>query len=327
MPHVFDVSAARAGHSGHAGIHWSWVTLCGRDARDFLHRLTTVHVNALEVGQGAPGFFLNAQGKIRAYFTLWRFGDEDYAFELDAGATGAWKQELLAAIDQYTFAEKFTLSDVTALECRWVFAESDAEGASLLSALGAPVLRAGHTVAIDEEIRVCHHGSVDYGRPWISCWGRPARIAQWLERALPGATVASLSLLEQWRLAALRPAVDAEITSSTIPLEAGLTNAIAQGKGCYPGQEVIERIISLGSPARRLVRIEGDGSKPAAGEAIFNLAEPPAEVGQVTSAVKREDGGFYALGFVRKIHSKEGLEVRFGSSGSQGRITRVAPYA
>lgn len=309
----FDASAARP------AVQWSWVTISGRDARDFLHRLTTVNAKSMQVGQGAPGFFLSAQGKVRAFFTLWCFGQDDFAFEFDAGATGHWKQELLTTIDQYTFSEKITIADITALESRWIFADA--------AAFGMPSLSAGETLAIDEEIRVCHHGDVDFGRAWITVWGRPARLGQWLERALPGAQTATARELEHWRVQALRPRVDAEITGATIPLEAGLVDALAQGKGCYPGQEVIERIMSLGAPARRLVRIDGRGAAPAPGEVIFNLAEPPAEVGQVTSVAHPEGGAeFMVLGYIRKIHAKDGLEVRFAQTGSKGSITRVAPY-
>lgn len=74
--------------------------MVGPDARDFLHRLSTVDARGLEPGQGKPGFFLNPQGKIRAYFNLWCYGAEEFAFEFAAGETGRWKQELLALIDQ-----------------------------------------------------------------------------------------------------------------------------------------------------------------------------------------------------------------------------------
>jgi folate-binding protein YgfZ len=317
MTYTFNASAA--------GLA-AWVTLSGPDAQDFLHRLTTVHVRDLRVGQGAPGFFLTAQGKIRSYFTLWNFGPSDYAFELDPGQGGKWKTELLAAIDQYTFAEKITVTDVaSALECRWILDDPAGSG-DLLARLGAPALEPGQTVAVDEEIRLAHHGARDFGRTWVSAWGRPARLQQWLERALPDARAASLGELESWRVGALRPRVDAEITAATIPLEAGLTEAIAQGKGCYPGQEVIERIAALGSPARRLARIEGSGPAPRPGDKLFNLAEPPAEVGELTTVVESGEG-FAALGFVRKIHAKEGLEVRLQGSTASGRITQIASFS
>src|SRR4051794_11640092 len=105
-------------------IQWNWIELSGPDARDFLHRVTTVHVNALQEAEGSSGCLLSAQGKIRAWFTLWNLHENSYAFELDGGAAGAWKQGLLAALDQYTFAEKMTLTDrASQLECRWVLGD------------------------------------------------------------------------------------------------------------------------------------------------------------------------------------------------------------
>ncbi|MGZ3699852.1 MAG: CAF17-like 4Fe-4S cluster assembly/insertion protein YgfZ, partial [Bdellovibrionota bacterium] len=104
----------------------------------------------------------------------------------------------------------------------------------------------------------------------------------------------------------------------------GLGDAVAPNKGCYPGQEVLEKISALGAPARRLVRIDGEGAAPEIGEKIFNVADVPLEVGQLTSAAATESG-FSALALVRKIHAKEGLPVRLGS-GRQAAIVRVSPY-
>lgn len=297
-------------------FQWSWITLIGPDAGDFLHRLTTVNVRNLIVGEGAPGCFLTPQGKLRAYFTLWNYRLTEFAFEIDAGESGHWKKALLETIDQYTFGEKITVAEVP-LESRWIF--PDAEG---LAKLG--VAESMKTAAIDEEIRVCHHGEADFGRPWVTVWGRGPRLAQWLERAFPQAQSIGFETTETWRIEASRPRADLELSESTIPLEVGLKDAIAENKGCYPGQEVIEKIISLGAPAKRLIRIDGSGPVPARGEKILNLADPAAEVGEVTS-VAETSTGFVALGIVRKIHAKEGLEVRF-TTGSQGTVARVAPY-
>lgn len=310
----------------------AWITLSGPDTQDFLHRLTTADVRHLEIGRGTAGCFLNAQGKTRASFMLWRYGEAEFAFELDAGRDGHWRKELLTAIDQYTFAEKMTLTDVTGgagLECRWIFSETESESA-LLTQIGAPGLQSLGTMATDAEIRVCHHGNLQFGRSWISAWGRPGTLDPWLERALPDSHHAEPELLERWRIEALRPRVDAEITDSTIPLEAGMLDAVAQQKGCYPGQEVIERIVSLGSPPRRLALIEGQARTseevPAPGDLIENVAEAPAEVGQITS-VSADGARFLALGFLRKIHAKEGIEVRISGGKASGQVLRVAPYA
>jgi folate-binding protein YgfZ len=311
-----------------SSFHWRWATLTGPDALDFLHRITTVNTNALQIGEGANGCLLNAQGKLRAFFKLWNYGEGEYGFEFDAGTSDHWKTSLFTAIDQYTFAEKITLTDVTALECRWIFAdtESDAELGLLLGIPSDEAFSANRTLAMDEEIRVCHHGAGDFGRTWITVWGRPQRLAQWMDRQFPHAAALSAETVDGWRVDAARPWVDHELTEATVPLEAGLVDAIAPNKGCYPGQEVIEKIVSLGSPARRLALIEGSGPAPSVGSKMMNTAEPAAEVGQLTSVHAMGDR-FRALGYVRKIHAKEGFMIRIEGSPATGSLTRIAPYA
>lgn len=305
---------------------WNWISLSGPDALDFLHRLTTVNIRALEPGRGAKGCFLTGQGKIRAIFTLWQYGSQDFAFEADAGKSGSWKTALLETIDQFTFGEKMQLTAVEGLETRWLFADtaSEADEHELLTRISAPDLKENQTLAIDEEIRICHHGKRDYGRAWISVWARPQRLRQWLDRALGDAEAATNDLLEQWRIEATRPALDSEITTDTIPLEVGLIDAIAQQKGCYPGQEVVERIIALGAPARRLCRVEGSGRAPSPGTAVLN--ESGAEIGQVTSAMTIGDH-FIALAMIRKLQAKEGTPAKFPNTDQSGTVTGVAAYA
>ncbi len=302
-------------------IQWNWVSLTGPDVRDFLHRVTSADVRNLEEGSGTRGCFLNPQGRIRAYFTLWNYGPEDFAFEFDSGVSGKWKKELFAAIDQYTFAEKMTLTDLTPLsaepklECRWIFGEN----------LDIPALG---TRAIEDEIRLCHQGSLDFGRPWITAWGRGPRLNQWLERRLPDHIRVGPEHLDAWRIEAVRPWIDLEITDATSPLEVGLVDAVANQKGCYPGQEVIEKVISLGAPARRLglIELEAPASENLrSGSKLFNLADAPIEVGEITS-VTRSASTFRALAIIRKIHAKEGLEVKL-EDNARGKLARIAPYA
>ena len=68
----------------------------GPDARDFLHRLTTVNVQAMEPGDFRAGFFLNPQGKIRAAFRLACRADDSFYLEVEGGGQDAWKDALLA---------------------------------------------------------------------------------------------------------------------------------------------------------------------------------------------------------------------------------------
>ena len=81
-------------------LNWTLQEFSGPDARDFLHRLTTVNLHRLGQGDGSPGFFLTAVGKIRAYFFLGCTGEDAFVFEFDAGRDGAWAGGLAQAIDQ-----------------------------------------------------------------------------------------------------------------------------------------------------------------------------------------------------------------------------------
>jgi len=303
-------------------VRWSWVTLEGPDAQDFLHRLTTIHVKALEVGEGRPGCFLTPQGKIRVYFTLWNYRPHEYAFELDAGQTGKWKEDLFSVIDQYTFGEKLTLTDATStLEPVWIFPSAED-----LKHLEFGQLASGKTVALDQGMRICHHGSADFGRPWLTVWSTPEKLTQWIQSTESLWQSILFRTLENWRVQSLRPRVDQEINDTTVPLEVGLKETISVNKGCYPGQEVIEKIISIGSPSRKLVRIEEVFGTPLLGDPIYNLAQPPQEIGQVTTVISSEQSNAPnpILGLVKKIHAKEGLPVQFLTKPSlTGKIAQV----
>lgn len=328
--------------------NWHWVTLTGPDAQDFLHRLTTSHVRDLSTGSGTPSCFLTGQGKMRGYFSLWNLAPSEYALEFDGGPENSWKTSLLATIDQYTFAEKMTLTDMTpngtsSLSCRWIFVDASEEEA-LLQKLGAPStnrglnheLVFGATWTPQHEIRVCHHGIIDYGRAWLSVWGPSPSLTSWIDHNLPEATPVEWSQIENWRIDQARPRVGVEINENTLPLEVGLVDAIAQAKGCYPGQEVIERIIALGTPARRLVKLEisilnhdhATTRLPQPGDRIIDSTE----IGYLTSV--SEPSHTTALGFVKKIHAQEGVEVRIipkentpESPPMIAKIIRVTAYA
>ncbi|MFW5967802.1 MAG: YgfZ/GcvT domain-containing protein, partial [Persicimonas sp.] len=58
--------------------------------------------------------------------------------------------------------------------------------------------------------------------------------------------------LETMRIEAGMPRFGAELNDAYIPLESGLDHAISFDKGCYLGQEIIARLDSRGTPARKL---------------------------------------------------------------------------
>lgn len=85
--------------------------------------------------------------------------------------------------------------------------------------------------------------------------------------------------------------------AETIPLEAGLWDAVSFNKGCYLGQEVIERLFSRGRPNKRLCLLtwHGEPVPPRHG-----LRADGREAGFVTRCVPLDDGRVAALAYVRR---------------------------
>jgi folate-binding protein YgfZ len=249
----------------------------------------------MESGQCAPACFLNAQGKVESYFTLACGGPDLFWLDVECTPGKPQAEKLRSVIDRFTFAEQFGLQEETQFTHGLTRSTHDGfilEGKTLRFS----------TFGID------------------SVWG-PAAELQAIQKAEANPPLQ----LEKDRIDRLVPAVGHEITEEASPLEIGLGAAIAPNKGCYPGQEVIERIISIGSPARRLIRIEGQGS-PQVGD---SLLDGTSVVGQITT-VDLGAGTFRALAIVRKTHTKEGIELAIAakelppSPHAHGRITAVA---
>jgi tRNA-modifying protein YgfZ len=98
------------------------------------------------------------------------------------------------------------------------------------------------------------------------------------------------------RIAAAWPLMGAEIVpGETIPAETGLADvAISFTKGCYPGQELVERMDSRGSTAPRHLVVLPRRESDAPGAAVTHDGEP---IGVITST-----GTTQVLAYVKRGH-------------------------
>jgi folate-binding protein YgfZ len=127
--------------------------------------------------------------------------------------------------------------------------------------------------------------------------------------------------LESLRIEAGIPRYGQELGEDVIPLEAGLWNALSFNKGCYIGQEIVERARSRGHVNWKLKGL------------IVNAEQPPApgekavvegrEVAEVTSScVSPTLGKTIALGYVRREFSEPGTKLPF-ASGSTAEVAAL----
>ncbi len=125
----------------------------------------------------------------------------------------------------------------------------------------------------------------------------------------PGGSTVTDADFERARIRALVPLTDADFFQSpTNPLELGLFRALEAPKGCYPGQEVIEKTLSLGSPARRLCLFEWSGEAPTAGVEVQTEAGPT--LAPLTSVM-----GTVGMGIVRKTQAQLGARFTLTAPG------------
>lgn len=158
---------------------------------------------------------------------------------------------------------------------------------ALLAWLGRMIFRAKVRLAVTDDWIVV--GRVVDGKP--------------VARAMPSAKVcepvAGLWAWEALRIAAGVPRVFVDTDDKTIPNEIDLFGT-ALNKGCYPGQETVGRVWTLGRPPRRLVRLHLDGSA----EALPTLGAPVeldgVQVGFVGSSARHHEDGPIALALVKR---------------------------
>jgi folate-binding protein YgfZ len=110
------------------------------------------------------------------------------------------------------------------------------------------------------------------------------------------------------RIEAGIPRYGVDITDDNLILETGLNQAVSFTKGCYLGQEVVERIRSRGHVNKALTGLVIDGDKPpVAGSKIWSSEK---EVGTITSSIYSPAlESPIALGYVHRDHRSPGTEL------------------
>jgi len=279
--------------------HRDRVSIIGPDAASFLDRLLTVGVKTLEPGQGAPAYMLDARGRIQLAFDLYRL-DGDHVL---TDATPGHGAAIIERLDMFHFGEQLRFEPGvgahSALELH------GPRAADALAAMGLPVPEAPGDHATGQiggvDVRALRRDRT--GGPGFVLMFPPAGYADvWRAASQAGARPVGFDALDAARIEAGQPAHPEELGPHATPLEMGTMAGITEGKGCYPGQEVIERTIALGRPARTLMRLDLDGHA-AAGDTLVDGGGKPA--GTLTSVAARGPE-MVALALVKHRAAKAG---------------------
>jgi folate-binding protein YgfZ len=262
------------------------IKLTGEDRARLLHAMTTNHIQQLAPGAGCYAFFLNDKGRVLADANV--LCRPDY-FLLDVEPET--REPLYQHLDRFIIADDVTLEDAT--DATATIAVEGPAAADVMQRAGAPIPETDYSsVDWNDAVvaRLNSTGSLGFFI-FVPVSEKAALIAR-LEAA--GAEPADAEAARVVRLEHGKPRFSEDISDRFLAQEANQPHALNFSKGCYLGQEIVERVRSRGQIHRVL--------KPL----ILETKEPPApgtkleDASEITSAEYSPAlGKVVALAYVR----------------------------
>jgi folate-binding protein YgfZ len=338
VPQGYDAARARAAFLPRPGR--GKIAVAGADRKSYLHAMLTNDIATLEAGAGCYAAYLTPQGRMITDLRVFEVGDL-LLLELAGEQAGG----LLQKLDAFVFTEDVKLGDLTLAfdEVRLVGPDAPQVAARVLGGQEAATRLSAEELAAWPEYRnaraafqgamVLLAASHELGLPGFDFFIEPADTGRLLQAlAEAGAESLSEEAAEALRIEAGLPLFGADLDTTTIPLEAGIEDrAISFTKGCYPGQEVIVRVVHRGHGrvARRLVGLTVPGDVlPSSGD---TLRAGDREAGRVTSVAWSPSLGVpVALAYVGRDFAEPGTLVHVDHGGAPlpatvARLPFIAP--
>jgi folate-binding protein YgfZ len=289
----------------------AWLDLSGRgkivargdDRKRLLHAMTTNHVEQLQPGQSCYAFFLNAQGRILSDVNILCFADH-----LLLDTEPETRRKVYEHLDHFIIADDVTLEDAT--DRLATIAIEGPHAGAVLEILGAPApAEPGSFQDWDQGVvaRLDSTGAGGFFVIWPAAQ-KESLLARIASASVPAATPAEARIV---RIDHGRPRYGEEITERYLVQETGQLQAVHFNKGCYLGQEIVERVRSRAQVHRVLRRVEIDSADPPA--AGTRLQSGQADAAEIASAVFSPAlGKTVALAYVRVAFAEPGTTLDFG---------------
>jgi folate-binding protein YgfZ len=340
------------------------VSVRGGDRFRWLSGMVTNTVNDLFPNAGAWNLVLNAQGRIQGDLTVWREGEEmspqrrnpasgdpkkivgsqdrllgtpfagESGLELEIAADQT--EKLLAHLNRFIIMDDVELVPLgdeqvgeagseTAIGLTGPLADE------VLERVGLPVIAspmAGTSVEWNGwQLRILRvYGALaTHYEFWLPSAGLTKL---WSCLRTGGALPVGCERLEAFRIAEGIPVYGVDMVERDLPQETAQMRALHFSKGCYLGQEIVERIRSQGNVHRHLRPLELFGPLPAAGTEL--TLEDGTAAGQITSAAEFPlKGGrrVFALGKMRTEAEAQSQSFKYtaGANAGKAEILAVPP--
>ncbi len=272
--------------AGLVDLAWRGVIeMTGRDRARFLHGMCTNDIKKLQPGQGCMAAVVNRQGKMVAEMIV-HAAENALFLEMD-------RSNLIPTIDRLS---KFLVADDVTMRVSdsAVLGLWGPRAQALLAVKELPdfhfLMRDGVAISRNRTLGI-------EGYHLIVPTAKSGEADGILGHGVPPA---GFEAHETLRIENGFPRWGADMDDTLLPMEAGLEAlAISYTKGCYIGQEVIQRVKTYSEPPKLLVQLEVADASP--GDKITSGTD---EAGAVTSATSS-----LALALVRKEFKSPGTEL------------------
>ncbi len=283
----------------------------GADRLSYLQGLISNDLRMAPSGEGIYAAFLNQQGKVLADC---RALTTDDCFIVDF-----WeplKPKILDHLHRYLVADEVEIADLS--DRYAILSIQGPESETLLEKFvpknQQPPKTLHHSVAQigGVEIRICRYSHTgedgfDLMIPLADIESVARQLTEAASACSGGGWVGE-EAHEMLRIEAGIPRYGIDITEDNLILETGLTHAVSFNKGCYLGQEVVERIRSRGHVNKALTGLLVHAETPPVAGCKILSAEK--EIGRITSSTHSAAlNSAIALGYVHRDHRSQGTHV------------------
>jgi folate-binding protein YgfZ len=254
------------------------IAVTGGDRVRWLNGMATNNVRDLALGHGVYAFLLNAQGRIQADLYIFQRGDS-----LLVDTERGQRDKMLQLFDHYIIADDVEIADIS--DRLTALGLTGPESCNVFERAGIAVPDLAHLQFAEGGWRqktVTLLRSGEEARESWQIWIAPEHAGElWNALAKAGARPSGTAALNLFRISRGIPQFGEDIRERDLPQETGQARALNFTKGCYLGQEIVERIRSRGAVHRQFTAFGVEGTLPEPGTKI--LADEK-EVGEITSS-------------------------------------------
>jgi folate-binding protein YgfZ len=290
------------------------ISLKGNDRVRWLNGMISNKVKDLPAGQGVYAFILNPQGHILGDLYAYNRG-ESLIIDTDQSQLG----KILGLFKRYIIMDKVEVKDLDAELT--AIGLAGPRSREVLQAAGIEVPEMSPLQAITprcDGVCDCLECSLVRGDAPGECyelWISPSEAKKnWDALVAVGATPVGSEAVEKNRIISGFPLYGVDIRERELPQETDQMRALNFQKGCYIGQEIVERIRSRGNVHRKFTGFVCDGAAQIVpGDKVVVAGKEVGEVTSVTSLREADGNRTIALGYIRRESGSSGSEVTIGA--------------